>query len=543
MSWLIQPLGPALVLGMGSIVLILLHAYLRRGWAPVIALSTLVIALLVQTTLQTSHAAIAVGRPWVSVLFDMNGGLVWRSTAWRWGGNLIILVLALVGTLLAWDEGDYLTPYYRAIDLALIAASTLVLFADNLLTLASMWILMESIALARLGLEPRHQPETGRAGLSAASALLVAVACPLSGSALLTTPFPAAVLTPLVQGILVLAIMLRAAIYPLHGWLTHSRLTSPTHRISIYLIPATASLWLLGILNRTAHITWLGHHHWVTFLSLAILGSALAAWADPICSRSLDFVCANRAGLVVLMMILWPGQGALPLAGWLLAFSLGLGLLLAAREGYHAWGGRWPGVLAVLTLLGYPLTAGFLGQPWLNRLAPSATGPLPWLALTAGDVLVLATLLRDWHEPHPILPRLSGQEIRLLTAAILLAVPILLVGLRPSLAFHLSEATINEGGIWMLLVGVPLIAWARLLLIAAFAAWLWRGPRIGFAGWRGARPGFAHIVRLDWGYAIIQELLRAAGASWRTLSDILEGEGYLGWVILTFVLIWLLIHA
>ncbi len=542
MSWLIQPLGPALVLGVGALALVLSHALPWRRGASILALLANLGALAVLMALRSPYAAVIAGRPWTSVLFHVDGGLIWQVNTWTWGGGLIVLLLSLVLPLLAWEESTRLASYHRAADLASAAMALLVLFSGNLLTLAHMWVLMESVAMARLALEPIRQPETGRAGLSAASALLVAMACPLSGPALLTSPLSTAMFTPLVQGLLVLAVALRAAVYPLHGWLTHSRLSSPTDRISVYLIPATAGLWLLGTFNSAAEIVWLGGQVWKTLWVVGLLGSALAAWMESDRSRSLDLVCANRAGLIVLAMSMWPGQGMLPLAGWLLAFSLGLGMLFVAHLVYQEWRGRWPAALAIATLLGYPATAGFLGQPWTAQAMPSIGYVILWAAITLADALLLAAVLRGWQPAVGVLPsRLSGRQSRLLATAVLLAVPIMVTGLRPSIVLRLGGIMGSTAGLWPLFASTPPPAWGRLLVVTVLGLWLSRRYRPVLIGWQEIRRGLARVARLDWVYSLIRNAIWALMAIWRMMLRVLEGEGYLGWVLLTLLLIWILV--
>jgi hypothetical protein len=494
--------------------------------------------------LRSPHAVVAVGRPWTSILFDFEGGLIWRVNAWSWAGGWVILWLSLIVILLTWDGGGRLAPYYRAADLTLAAMALMVTFSANLLTLASMWVLIESVALARLVLEPTYQPETGRVGLSAASVLLMALVCALAGMALLTTPLPNALFTPLAQALLLVAIMLRSAAYPFHGWLLHSHLPSPPDRLSVYLIPAVAGLWLLGQINSTMGLGWLGESHWLVLMSVFLLGSAIAAWAELDPDHSLDLVCANRAGMVILTMSLWPGQGVIPLAGWLLAFSLGLGMLLVARLVNQSWGGRWPAVLAVLTLLGYPATAGFIGQAWIARLAPPTGHVLFWAITVLADGLLLATLLHGWERPTGPLPeRVSRREVRLLTATVLLAVPALFAGLQPTMALRLIGVEVSRGGLLALMGSMPASIWARLLAISALALWLSYSWKPALTSWQRLQDGVARVARLDWVYGLVQISARASWAFWQAVLRIVEGEGYVGWVMLALLLGWLLIRA
>ncbi len=544
MSWLIQPLGPSLVLWAGVLALLLLRLSPWHRWAPLCALLAHLGALATLIALHSPQAIITIGRPWTSALFDLEGGFIWQVNVWTWTGGLVIELLALAVTLLAWDEGGRLAAHYRAADLLLTAFALMVTFSANLLTLASMWVLMESVALARLILEPHYEPETGRAGLSAASALLMALACTLSGPALLEVPLTNAGFSPLVQGLLSSAIALRAAVYPLHGWLLHSRLSSTAERLSVYLIPATTGLWLLGPINSTTDIAWIGEPQWLVLVTVSLFGSAIAAWAEPDLDRSLDLVYANRAGVILLAMSLWPGQGALPIAGWLLAFTLGVGMLLVAHLVNREWGGRWPGALAVLTLMGYPATAGFIGQAWTARLAPPTGHAIFWTVTVAADALLLATLLRGWQPVStPLTTRMSAREARLLVTTVVLAVPTLFVGLQPAIALRLVGMEAPLSGLLPLIWNTPSVVWARLLVISAVALWLNYSWEPTGTQWQELRRAVAFVARLDWIYGLVQTGARAAQVFWQTLLRIVEGEGYLGWVMVALLLLWILMRS
>lgn len=544
LSWLIQPLGPSFVLWGGVLALLLWRLSPWHRWVSLWALLAHLGAWATLITLSSSRAIITVGRPWTSVLFNQEGGLVWQVNTWTWTGGFVIGLLGLVIALLAWDEGDRSVTYYRAADLSLTAVALMVTFSANLLTLASMWVLMESVALARLILEPVYKPETGRAGLSAASALLMAVACALSGPALLEAPLTSAEFPPLVQGLLGTALALRAAVYPLHGWLLHSRLSSAVERLSVYLIPAVTGLWLLGQINGMIGIAWVGELQWLGLLAVSLFGSAIAAWAEPDQDRSLDLACANRAGAIFLAMSLWPGQGAFPIAGWLLAFSLGMAMLLVAHLVNQAWGGRWPGALAVLTLLGYPATAGFIGQAWTARLAPPTGYAFFWIITVAADALLLAALLRGWQQVStPLATRMSAREVRLLVTTVLLAVPALFVGLQPEIALRLMGVSAPSSGLLPLILHMPSVVWARLLVISAIALWLNYAWEPTLVRWQELRKAVAFVARLDWIYGLAQTGARAWQTFWQAVLRTIEGEGYLGWVLLTLLLFWILLRS
>jgi hypothetical protein len=545
LSWLIQPLGPSLVLGAGMLTLLLwrLSPWYRWGslWAFLAHLGALGTLIALSSS---SRAIITIGRPWTSVLFDQEGGLIWQVNAWTWMGGLIIGLLALVVTLLAWDEDGRSATSYRAADLALTAVALMVVFSANLLTLASMWVLMESVALARLIREPTYKPESGRAGLSAASALLMALACALSGPALLEAPLANAGFSPLVQGLLSVALALRAAVYPFHGWLLHSRLSSATERLSIYLIPAVTSLWLLGQVNSMMGITWMGEPQWLALLVVSLFGSAIAAWAEPDQDRSWDLVYANRAGVIFLAMSLWPGQGALPIAGWSLAFTLGVSMLFVAQLVNQTWGGRWPGALAVLTLIGYPATTGFIGQAWTARLAPPTGYAFFWIITVVADALLLATLLRGWQQAStPLTTRMSGREARLLATTVLLTVPILFIGLQPGIALRLMGLSAPPPGLFPFILHMPSVVWARLLAVSAIALWLHYSWEPTIIQWQELRKVVASIARLDWIYGLAQMGTHALRVFWQAVLRTVEGEGYLGWVMLTLLLFWILTRS
>ncbi|GAB4569343.1 MAG: hypothetical protein Kow0047_22560 [Anaerolineae bacterium] len=539
MSWIAQPLGPALILIFGALALVLIRSL---GWHRVALWWVLAVNLAALTAwllLRLPTAILLVGRDWSSALLYEPGGLTWQVIPWTWGGVGIVLLLSLSASLVGWDEEGRLGLLLRATDLTVAGVATAVLFAGNMLTLASMWILMESAALLRLMLEPEGRAETGRVSLAAASSLMIALACVLAGPELLTSPLTSARLSALSQACVLLAIALRAAAFPFHGWLLHARLVHIASRLSVYLVPAMTGLWLLGVVNSWTGMAWWGGVQWLILLSVALLGSAIAAWADHDPDTSLDLVYANRSALILLTVALWAGSGPLPLVGWLISFGLGLALLWVADPVYREGGGRWPAALAILTLAGFPLTAGFLSIVWLARLAPPSGHALIWALVAISDGLILATMWQRWTASAPRPPQqMTGREARLLSVTVLLSVPLLFAALRPAGVTAMVGAGAGAPGLLALLAGARAAVWAHLLLAVAIALWLTYNVRHLTPEWRPLLRRLVWLARLDWMYGAILVMGRAVALTWRGILEILEGEGYLGWVIVTVLILW-----
>ncbi len=137
---------------------------------------------------------------------------------------------------------------------------------------------------------------------------------------------------------------------------------------------------------------------------------------------------------------------------------------------------------------------------------------------------------------------MSRREARLLTAAVVLAVPAVFAGLQPAMMLRLIGVEAPRAGLLTLMTSMPSSIWARLLVVSALALWLNYSWEPALIRWKRFQEGVARVARLDWVYGLVQITARAAWAFWQAVLRIVEGEGYMGWVALTLLLILLLVR-
>lgn len=277
----------------------------------------------------------------------------------------------------------------------------------------------------------------------------------LAGLAATTEPGP---VTGIAMALLAGGLLLKAAIFPLHGWLVpvHASAWTPVSALhgalvvkaSFFilmqlwqrLVPeAVAAAWLLGLLG-----------------SLAVLWGGLQAWRASALKRVVAWSTVGQLGYLMLAFPLLAGTSAavaalawqatwLQLAGHALAkaamFMAAGNLVLAAGNGrltdLAGTSRRLPLSLmtfglAAVTLMGLPPSAGFTAK-WLLLQAAFLAGQWPWVAvLVAGTLLTAAYVFRvcrcafvEDTPRHDVRPLPAGMEL----IALLLALAALGLGL------------------------------------------------------------------------------------------------------------------
>jgi hypothetical protein len=474
--------------------------------------------------------------------------LDWRLDGWNWLVALLILLLVMIALLLQEEvTGSDGRP---AQTLGLAAAALAFVFAGNVVTLASCWVLLD-VALA-LRLRPGASDEpAGRAW----SLLSLAGLAPLGVLMLLGE---SGVRMTLVGGrfdqielvLLWLAALVRAGVYPLHFWLSGSgKMTvfgrlDASDRVALHLIGPTAGLWLLARVHEAAGPGWLRRPEWVALGALALLGSALAAWVAEDRSTRWRWIAVNRASLVVMAASAAGAAGPTALLWSLVTFSLGCALLATGQVTRERWGWTLPAWLGVLVVWGLPGTPGFLARAALilPTELPVAV-PLFGLILVAETLLVAALweIAAGTETPAPLT---WGTLLRLGGALALLAAPLIAWGAAPRQLLALVGLSETGGAfptLLQVLSGARRSVWIGLAFsgIVGVGAGLLR--RQIFTGMRGWQQGVTAIVSLEWLYQGVSLALALAASGLRYFATLGEGEGYLGWLALAGLLLWILL--
>jgi hypothetical protein len=317
--------------------------------------------------------------------------------------------------------------------------------------------------------------------------------------------------------------------------------------VAFHLIGPTAGFWLLGCVHEVAGPNWLGRPQWAAVAGLALLGSALCAWAIEDERARWQWIAINRTGLVLLAVSLGDAVGRQAVLWPMVTFSLGCALLMAGLAARERWGWRAPAFLGALALWGIPGTAGFLACTALvfpTQLSIAA--PLFGVLLVAETLLVAALWQAVWAGAPALAPgkreqggRHAIERVALTASLVVCALPLLFWGLLPGyLPAELSSSTLPQ-----VVASARRSTWVALIL-SGLAGW-GLGTRRGqiFRELRGWQQGIVAVASLEWLYRALAGLGALLASGLRFLAALGEGEGYLGWLALVVLIIWVLVRG
>jgi len=530
------PLGSLAVLITSAILLILAGRRLPDRWRTALPAWLIGIALLLWIVLRFQAA-----RPMSLWLWQAPLGLDtafgFTLAGWAWLAGLGIGLLAFTAVALPgwrWRPG-FVDPRYWSL---LVAAFALVVvLSDTWISLLVAWApLMLFLGLAA-GVTPSSSAKAWGVGIL--STLFLVIAALLNGVNSLEVALSGQPLNAQAQLLVVLAAALHLGVYPFHLWLVPRSRRSPGRHLVLHLIPGLAAQPLLGRFELPLLASQAG----VPLGIVALLGTALAAWADTDFDRSWVYVLINRGVWAVLILGLT--RLTSPLGAIFPLIVLALGGVLWGIARVAPYRSRWsiPFLLAVAIFMGLPLTPGFAPNLMLSQLAGSLIGLPGWiLALLAQLLLVAAMFRQPQTQPSeadaasPGVPR--GVTIALALAAILTvwwgvfpATLANLTGQALAGVFVHPLAQIQNAG-WLgwvtlllpLLIGLPLALFDERL----------------FGHLRGWQTNLATVAGLDWLYGGLERILRLVITALGALSDLLDGAGQFGWVLLAALVAWIL---
>jgi len=604
-SLLLQPLGPALVLALSASLLMLWRwlalrrkagvvslrglpgptaspgAALNRLQLPVALLAILAaMILLLLLRSNATHPALS----WTWQPLTVAGGLLeWRLDGWNWLTAALILLLTAAAVLLDRPDTDDTvaggnsngspirldhTGSRLEHTLGLAAAGLVFTASGNVVTLASSWMLFDSALALRLRPGEHVEPARRAWSLLSLSAILLLLVLALLGeggvrAALVGRPFDRWELA-----LLWLAALIRAGVYPLHFWLIGPGRLDRAGRLILGVLAPLMGLWLLARLHAGAPGEWLHRPEWAALGGLALLGSALAAWTEIDEDWRWRWIAINRASLVVLAAYLSGSSAPEALVWPVVTFSLGCALLAVGQALRQQLGWRIPVWLAVLALWGLPGTTGFLAR-WAVVYPTDLPIALPLFGLIMlAETLLVAALWRaargseaqaaaSPHSPnllHPAngiplpedrpgaaWPMLAGAAL----AVALLALPLIVWGLNPRGLARITGWLPTEifPTLGAALTQARKSVWIGLALSAGFGVALGISRRRIFDGMLGWQRGISEIVSLEWLYRAITFGLGALASALQYFARLGEGEGYLGWLALGVLLLWVLLRG
>ena len=254
------------------------------------------------------------------------------------------------------------------------------------------------------------------------------------------------------------------------------------------------------------------------------------------------------AGLAALTGVLTYDEGPTAMIWPTTAFALGGALWMVGEQVWQGWGWPIPVSVGALTLAGVPLTPGFLAQPSLARLwAPGSIVQLLFVVFVVAQAFQIAALLRSWEDVERTeTMTLRGWDMfRLLAASIALGLPLAVAGFLPRTVAAMASMpnaiaptlgdppsiVAKEAAIWIT-VALPLFMGFGLV---------WLRPKIW--GRIGNGAGQLHrLIRLDWFFNLGWWILQHMTEVWGNATRVLEGAGYMGWLLVFILISYLLVQ-
>ena len=561
-SWLTSPFLPAVALVAGAAMTWLARRFLPSHWPmvslihralPVVSALGAILAIWSLRQPVSPSRFLLIFPPTLGldlslrVQLDEWGRLFGLSLLWP---ALTVAGLGLFGS--SSDAGDAADPPAWSQWLSLLAVAHLTLAAADWLTLAAALVLFDLVYLATAA----PQSERGRSflanGLSGLTVLTAAFMLSSGHHSLALgggEPLP-----PTVALLITVAALVRLAPYPLHFWLPDPQeVALPAWRWPVRLSSSVVGLYLVTRITPLLA----GAHLALIAGTVGCLVATLLAWhsAQHEPRQAVPFIGLYQTNVALLC---WAVLGE-PLVGFWMSLTLTMGMMALAmhrawidsRESKPlVWWSAVPGGLAAAALAGLPLTVGLFARQPLYRVLLGDRQVL-WLALLlAAEGALAATLLRVWGGFHTgdFTRQRTGERLPWSAwgTMALLAVPLLLLGCRPSLVAWLAGfpaagdgflafpklSQVAQGGISL---------WATLLLplVVGYGIYCSEIPWPGDVA--NAAAQLASVLRLGWLHRAAARLLDQARRALWSVGAVLHGEGYLAWVVFSLLLIFLLV--
>lgn len=578
-------LGPTVVLWIGAAVFYVLDRFLKpkdQGLAEVVVLVMSLVVLLGAQSQLDGHAELSP----VPGDLDSPG----RAPFLVLGRPVWLLSLLVLGCALASSLASLgMSTNGRVGRLAATGAALLFLAAGDWATLAFAWLLVDLSLAYALNEGHVNARALGRtAMLSILGGVLFAVALLVGQRDGAGLPVMAGgtsvVLSRLGASLLAVGALLRVMPPPFPSWQAAAAVEDngeeqareadprPSVRVLVSVVPMVLGTYLWARLMGWDVAQSAGWVRWLALWGgLVLVGTAIKVWSvqDP------EDLVAGLHNYALALVLIGAGLGV-PMS-WLilLAGSLALGVSTAFVAWTHCqhlvlfdvrsyWRAA-PMLLAILSLAGMPLTIGFPARAAMYRMAFMTGQWLVLLLLAAGEALFLGALLRLllelervpdqealaapteqyvddgrdeepsswWHKVVVRVHSIEWQREVGYAVAALLALAIVFLGLAPKTLSGLSL------GDWFRVPTLPV--WAALLLAAVGAVMLYRSRdrvlRIVGTWW----PVAERLFPLEGVYRLIEDALRYVGALVSGGSLVVEGAGYMAWVVLVCLVILLFV--
>lgn len=515
----------------------------RSGVAGLLPVGAALLAILAALTLGLQPMARVTVSAWKpEPLF--NAGLTLTSDRVSWLFALAILTASasVFLTGLSRPGGPRLGP--RTASLLISAAALAAVQAENLITLAITWAVLDmvyflSLLLAAGGEDMEKQAVLSLAFNSAATFCVIAAALDTLHGGQDVFLIGQSPLTDRAVLLLLLAVLFRLGVFPFHLGLPAEANVRQGMGALFRLAPAAVALDLLThILAVSPDLPlkpWLS-----AAASIGLLVGALQWWdsADP--RQGISYLTLAYSSLA-LLAALWGGDaGGAGVLAFGLALALG-GAALFLNNGFNGADRWWaiPSFLGGLTLIGSPLTVGYLGMVVLYSGFAASEVWLLFVVCLIGQALLIASCIRLALWPGEPMPK--GEPVIGVSYLFGLAAPLLfsIVGGLAGVGIALAAGV---GPIqWLSARSLP--ALGAIVVSALGGAALWRFEHLLRAQAQAAWTAAASAARLDWLYVTFWDFYRFVGRMLRTAAAIIEGEGGVLWTIVAALLVWLLFRG
>ncbi len=445
--------------------------------------------------------------------------------------------------------------------LALLAAGFSFVLSANLITLCASWVIFDltflwALAASDLGESRATSPprlggtEGGRPmmkiiprvlNLSGLACLSLLAAALLLGDDSLS--LRSSYISAPVFGLILLAALMRVGLYPLQLWMPIGVEASLPARSLLHLVPASAGLYLLVRLSAWAG-GGLPYGQVLTIAgSLAFFIGALLAWAETDLSKALSFIIISQVGYAVASLAIAKSLTLIVLPSLNLILCLDLLFLSQNRSELGSLWARAASGLAMASLAGVPLTLGFVGRWHLYHFLLTDDN-LAFLALNLlAETFLFAALLRLWAVVSiRVFPSEFAYQKSSVVGAALLAAPVLMLGLHPSVLRTLMEAA-SFPTLADLLRSTSVIQWVALFLPLLGGYLLHRHRRRIFDPVEPFWLKLTTALRLEWLYGLLGQIVAGVASALRIVGRVSEGGGYLGWIVVMGLLAFLFLRG
>jgi len=492
-----------------------------------------------------SHVVVS---PWQPLaLFESQLAYTAEGLAVPFALLISLVCLAIVLSLSKWrrateDNGE--SPLYPAV-FVVSAAGLSFVYSDNLVTLCLSWAFLDLSLLFLMVGQGRTQAASEAQGRAVIMSSLIGLSLVVAALLLDDHGFS---LVP-APSFLLVAALVRASFYPVHFWmLTGAEMEPPANTLLQTISIATG----LSLLARLQEFSLQGppyQSQLVTISILALLATALSAWAEQDRRKAISWIAVNQVALALLSVAVVGLQAKSSLLWSAISLALCLSLLNLRPPEPEKVGryGLWFRVstgLAIASLMGLPFTMGFVGRAALYRSLFALGQPYLWDLSIVADAVLFAALFRmgadlaQFSIPNSQFPLWISH----LAGLIILAVPLVLLGVHPPLAsFLAADVDLPAAAEWIGRADIAL--WAALLLPLVGGYLLHRGQKAILERSAAFWKGLGALLGLDWLYNWLWKAGWGIGAVLRGLGLVTEGEGYLGWTLLLAFIAFLLLAS